>query len=73
MEYYFITLGGMISVIAMMAVGVIFGNIIIKGSCGGLGKLSGDSCSFCKTDDQCKHETQEEFPALDFEQYQAKN
>ena len=63
MEYFFITFGVMISVIAMMAVGVIFGNIIIKGSCGGLGKITGDSCQFCKDDDECKHESS--IPKLD--------
>ena len=71
MEYFFITLAVMISVIALMAVGVIFGNIIIKGSCGGLGQLTGDSCSFCKTDDQCKHESKIEKLNLtvDFKEY----
>ena len=36
-----------------MAVGVIFSNKVLKGSCGGLGKVLGKDCDFCDKKDQC--------------------
>lgn len=50
MSTYIISFVVFLSVVAMMAVGVIFSNIRIKGSCGGLGAIDGaeSSCS-CKT------------------------
>lgn len=37
-----------------MALGVIFSNKPLKGSCGGLGKIMGEKCSFCSKQGQCK-------------------
>ena len=37
-----------------MGIGVIFGRSPIKGSCGGLGKVTGDDCDFCGKRDQCE-------------------
>jgi uncharacterized protein len=37
MTYFLITFGFMLIVVAIMAVGVIFGRRAIKGSCGGTG------------------------------------
>ena len=39
-----------------MAIGVIFSNRELKGSCGGLNKLMGEDCQFCDKKDQCTHE-----------------
>ncbi len=43
-------------VIAAMAVGVIFSNRKLKGSCGGLGAVMGEDCMFCEKKDQCDEE-----------------
>ena len=50
MTVFIITFIIFLCVVAMMAVGVIFSNIRVKGSCGGLGAIDGaeSSCS-CKT------------------------
>ena len=42
--------------IAAMAVGVIFSNRKLKGSCGGLGAVMGEDCMFCDKKDQCDEE-----------------
>ena len=42
--------------IAAMAVGVIFSNRKLKGSCGGLGAVMGEDCMFCEKKDQCDEE-----------------
>lgn len=39
-----------------MAVGVIFSNRKLKGSCGGLGAVMGEDCMFCDKKDQCDEE-----------------
>ncbi len=46
--------------IMAMAIGVIIANKPLKGSCGGLGKIMGLKCSFCKEKDQCKKKAEEE-------------
>ncbi len=35
----------------LMAVGVIISDIRLRGSCGGLNKVTGDDCDFCEGDD----------------------
>ncbi len=54
MQYFWITLGVLVVAIAGMAVGVIFSNKELKGSCGGLGKIMGEDCMFCEKKDECK-------------------
>ena len=51
---FFIVLGVFLLFIVAMAVGVIFGKAPIKGSCGGLGKIMGKDCAFCKNKNTCK-------------------
>lgn len=59
MGLFFITMAIMIFVIAIMAVGVIFSNREIKGSCGGLGNIIGEECSFCGKKDECERKKQQ--------------
>ena len=53
MKMFLVSLVVMMAAIAGMAVGVIFSNRKLKGSCGGLGKLMGEDCSFCDKKDEC--------------------
>lgn len=53
METLLFTLGIFSAAVFLMAVGVIFSNKVIKGSCGGLGKVMGKDCDFCDKKDQC--------------------
>lgn len=54
----------------LMAVGVIFGQIRVKGSCGGLNKVTGDSCMFCKGEDQCRDEAKKQaIPVIKLKDY----
>ena len=50
-ELFLLTFGGMVTLVAMMAVGVMFGHRCLRGSCGGLGFTgsAGDSltCATC--------------------------
>ena len=59
MKLFLITLGVMLLTIAGMAVGVIFSNKKLKGSCGGLNKVLGDDCMFCEKKDQSSDEKKE--------------
>jgi hypothetical protein len=55
MDIVFITLGVFLVCFAGMAVGVIVSDLRIKGSCGGLGNLFGESaCDICNEKDRCK-------------------
>lgn len=54
-SYILITLGILAVVIAGMALGVIFSNKPLKGSCGGLGKIMGDKCQYCGKEEECKN------------------
>lgn len=51
---FVITFFVLVLFIAFMAVGVIFSNKRLKGSCGGLGKVMGDKCSFCGKKEECE-------------------
>jgi len=53
MKYFLLSLTVMCLTILAMAVGVIFSNRRIKGSCGGLGAVMGDDCDFCDNKDKC--------------------
>lgn len=64
MEYFFASLIILGLFMAAMAVGVIFSNKPLKGSCGGLNKLFGLKCSFCAEKDQCKKKEAEESGAV---------
>lgn len=53
MKYFLLSLTVMLLTILAMAVGVIFSNKKIKGSCGGLGAVMDDDCDFCDNKDDC--------------------
>ena len=54
MSLFFTTLIVLLIAVAAMAVGVIFSNREIKGSCGGLGRVTGKDCMFCGKREECK-------------------
>lgn len=55
MEMFFATLGFFAAFFVLMAVGAIFNGKVLKGSCGGIGKvLGGGACLFCSKRDECK-------------------
>jgi hypothetical protein len=60
MATFFFTLGFLLIVVAAMAVGVIFANKPIKGSCGGIQALGlGGDCDICGGDvDKCDEENE---------------
>jgi uncharacterized protein len=60
MKIFLITLGAMLLTIGGMAIGVIFSNKRLKGSCGGLNKVLGEDCDFCEKKDQCSDEKKAE-------------
>jgi len=43
----------MLITVLAMAVGVIFNNKSLKGSCGGLGAIMGEDCDLCENKDKC--------------------
>ena len=45
----------MLITVLAMAVGVIFNNKSLKGSCGGLGTVMGDDCDLCENKDKCNN------------------
>ena len=53
---FFLTLGFLLLVVAAMAVGVLFSNKPIKGSCGGIQALGlGEKCDICGSNtDECE-------------------
>lgn len=53
LTYFLITLGVLGLCITGMALGVIFSNKALKGSCGGLGRVMGEKCQFCENKDKC--------------------
>lgn len=59
MNYIFVTLGILGVVIFGMALGVIFSNKPLKGSCGGLGKIMGNKCDYCGKSGECKKRKEE--------------
>lgn len=65
MKIFFITLGAMLFVMFAMAIGVIINKKVLKGSCGGLGKIMGDDCMFCEKKDECEKKPDEEMETLD--------
>lgn len=60
MKIFLITLGTMLSVIFLMAIGFIFNKKVLGGSCGGLGKLMGEDCMFCDKKDECEKSNEDE-------------
>jgi uncharacterized protein len=54
MKYFLITLLLMLLTILGMAIGVIFSNKKLQGSCGGLGAIMGKDCDICENKDKCK-------------------
>lgn len=54
METVLFTLGIFSTAIFFMAVGVVFSNKVLKGSCGGLGKILGKDCDFCENRHKCQ-------------------
>lgn len=59
MEIYLLSLAIISLAIFGMAAGVIFNNKVLKGSCGGLGKLLGKDCDFCENKDKCQKDKAE--------------
>lgn len=66
MEIFLATVAFISIAVAGMAVGVIFGQKSLKGSCGGLGKVMGEDCQICDKKDQC---TDEEKSSCDGEHF----
>lgn len=56
MKYFFISFAVLLVSIALMAVGVVFSQRTLKGSCGGLGQVMGEDCMFCDEKDECEKE-----------------
>jgi uncharacterized protein len=50
--YFWITLLVFGIFLLLMAIGVILSDIRLRGSCGGLNKLTGDDCDFCDNEDE---------------------
>ena len=73
MDIFFITLAAMCIFIFFMAIGAIFGHIKISGSCGGLNTVTGDSCMFCKGEDECRHEIRQRAKAANIPHIQLKD
>lgn len=59
LTYFLISLVVLGLCLAGMAIGVIFGNKALKGSCGGLGQVMGDKCQFCENKDKCDKVSQQ--------------
>jgi hypothetical protein len=55
MQEFMFSLIVLVLVLVGMAVGVIFSNKRLKGSCGGLGQIMGEDCMFCEKKEQCKN------------------
>lgn len=53
LTYFLITVGILGVCLIGMALGVIFSNKPLKGSCGGLGRVMGNSCELCGKKEQC--------------------
>lgn len=58
-SYILTTLGVLGVIIAGMALGVIFSNKPLKGSCGGLGKIMGNKCDYCDKANECRRKKEE--------------
>jgi uncharacterized protein len=55
MEIFWVTLGAFLAVMTLMAVGVIFQKKPIKGSCGGIANIMGESgCDICEKKNECQ-------------------
>ncbi len=55
MEVFWMTLGIFLGVILVMSVGVLFKRAPIKGSCGGIANLMGESgCDICEKKNECQ-------------------
>ena len=59
LEMFLISLIVVSLAIAGMAVGVIFSNKKLKGSCGGLGPVMGEDCLFCEKKNECEKKKNE--------------
>ena len=60
MTTFLVTLGVLLTVVCIMAVGVIFSNKVLQGSCGGLGRVLGEDCMICGKKEECEKMTEEE-------------
>lgn len=56
LTYFLITLTVLVVGSLFMAVGVMFANKPLQGSCGGLGKMIGTKCELCGNKDKCQKE-----------------
>lgn len=55
-EMLLVSFGIFAGFMAALAVGVIFSDRRLKGSCGGLNNVMGDDCDYCEKKDQCPAE-----------------
>jgi uncharacterized protein len=58
LTYFLITFGILVACLMGMALGVIFSNKPLKGSCGGLGRIMGKSCEICGKKEECQKRKQ---------------
>lgn len=54
--YFLITFVVLAICLSGLALGVIFSNKPIQGSCGGVGRMMGEKCKLCDRKDSCKEE-----------------
>ena len=51
---FLVTFAALVLFFVFMGIGVILSDKRLKGSCGGLGAIMGEECSFCGKKDECE-------------------
>jgi hypothetical protein len=75
-EILLFSFAGIVLVFAGMSIGVIISNKRIKGSCGGIGLVMGDSerpCDFCGKKDECTEAQKQNCDGSHFEALEDSN